>query len=253
VSTTPLTVYRDHLTGDAPLDTAVSRAILAEVTTGELGEVLELGTPHRVVAFGKHDTLTEGFSEAVAIAKNQGYDPTVRIAGGRAVVFSPTIVRFAWTVPVLEAAATMHARFQTLADAVVGTLAALGVDASVGEIPGEYCAGQYSVHVLGSRKVMGVGQRLTRSAAQVGGMIVVSDRDDINAVLIPVYEALGVPMDPTATGSIADVSDLRPDTVMDAFIDQIADQRHVTIGEPSEHTLSLARDFRADHVPLRVA
>ena len=34
-------------------------------------------------------------------------------------------------------------------------------------------AGDYSVHVLGSRKVMGVGQRLTRSAAQVGGMIVV--------------------------------------------------------------------------------
>lgn len=253
MSTTPLTVFRDQLTGDAPLDTAVSRAVLAGVTAGELGEVLEVGTPHRVVAFGKHDTLTEGFADAVAIAKNQGYEPTVRIAGGRAVVFSPTIVRFAWTVPVVEAASTMHARFQRLADAVVGTLSALGVDASIGEIPGEYCAGQYSVHVLGSRKVMGVGQRLTRAAAQVGGMIVVSDRDDINAVLVPVYQALGVPMDPTATGSIADVADLSADAVMDAFIDQMADQRQVTIGSPNEHTLSLARDFRSDHVPLRLA
>lgn len=251
--TIPLTVYRDHLTGDAPLDTAVSRAVLTGVTEGELGETLEVGTPHRVVAFGKHDTLTEGFARAVAIARDHGYDPTVRIAGGRAVVFSPTIVRFAWTVPAVDAAATMHARFQTLADAVVGALAALGVDAVVGEVPGEYCAGQYSVHVLGSRKVMGVGQRLTRSAAQVGGMIVVSDLDDINTVLVPVYGALGVSMDPTATGSVADVANTSVEAVMDAFVDQIAARRAVTIGSPDAHTLSLARDLRSDHIPLRLA
>ena len=251
--TIPLTVYRDHFTGDGPLDTAVSRAVLAGVTAGDLGEVLEVGTPHRVLAFGKHDTLTEGYPDAVAIARNHGYDPTVRIAGGRAVVFSPTIVRFAWTIPAPDAAATMHARFRRLADAVVQTLAAVGVDATVGEIPGEYCAGQYSVHVLGSRKVMGVGQRLTRAAAQVGGMIVVSDPDDINAVLVPVYEALGVSMDPDATGSIADVADVSAADVMDAFIDQIAAERPVTTTRPTEHTMSLARDFRSDHVPLRLA
>ena len=100
MDTTPINLVAGQLTGDAPLDTAVSRSILLEVTEGSLGETIQVGTPHRVMAFGKHDTLTDGFPEAVELARSHGYDPTVRIAGGRAVVFSPTIVRFAWTLPV---------------------------------------------------------------------------------------------------------------------------------------------------------
>jgi octanoyl-[GcvH]:protein N-octanoyltransferase len=244
-----LILLRNQLTGDGPLDTATSRAILQRVTNGDQPETLEVGTPHRVAAFGKHDTLTGGFRDAVRIAASHGYDPTIRIAGGRAVVFAPTIVRFAWTMPAPDAAATMHRRFAQLADAVVRTLARFGIASGVGEVPDEYCAGQYSVNVLGTRKVMGVGQRLTRSAAQVGGMIVVSDPDMVNAVLVPVYDALGVPMDPAATGALSDVSDVSTDDVMDVLAAEIADGRPTLPGTPDEETRTLAASLRPDHQP----
>ena len=248
-----LSVVRGALTGDAALDTAVSRAMLLAVTEGTMGETLQVGTPHRVVAFGKHDTLTAGFGEALTIARDLGYDATVRIAGGRAVVFSPTIIRFAWTMPSEAPAASMHGRFRRLADAVVGALSRLGVPSTIGELPGEYCAGEYSVHVLDSRKVMGVGQRLSRSAAQVGGMIVVADPDDINRVLVPIYGALGVPLDPGTTGSLADVAAVDVAAVTDAFISEIADGRDVKEGAIDHALMERAADLRADHVPDRFA
>lgn len=244
-----LSIIRDQLSGNAALDTAMSRAILQRVTDGALGETLQVGFPHKVMAFGKHDTLTDGFADAVGIATDHGYDATVRIAGGRAVVFSPSILRFAWTMPVAEPARTMHDRFTTLAEAVVGALADVGIASAIGEIPNEYCAGQYSVNVLGSRKVMGVGQRLSRSAAQVGGMVVVNDTDDINTVLVPVYAALGVPMDPSATGSIADVAAVTNDPLTDAFVTRIANGRSSVDVEFDEATRELARTLQPSHVP----
>lgn len=249
----PLHVIHGQLSGDAPLDTAVSRAILLQVSDGDLPETLQVGTPHRVAAFGKHDTLSDGFSKAVRIAVDHGYDPTIRIAGGRAVVFSPTIIRFAWTVPVTRPADTMRTRFNTLASAVVETLANLDVRATIGEVPNEYCAGEYSVHIRGHRKVMGVGQRLTRSGAQVGGMIVVSDPDDINKVLVPIYRALEVPIDPTATGSIADDRVATPDEVGLAFTAQIAAGRSTVDADVSDATMEMAQTLRGDHGPSVLA
>jgi octanoyl-[GcvH]:protein N-octanoyltransferase len=258
VTSNTLTVIRGDLSGDGPRDTATSRAVLQRVTSGELSETLEIGAPHRVMAFGKHDTLADGFGEAVAIAVQHGYDPTVRIAGGRAVVFSPTILRFAWTMHEPDAASTMHARFRRLADAVVDALANLGIESIVGEIPGEYCAGQYSVHLppkatRSARKVMGVGQRLTRSAAQVGGMLVVADPDDINAVLVPVYDALEVALDPEATGSLMDAGAVDIEAVIDSFVASIASGRNVVPSVHDEATRALAERLRPDHIPAGLA
>lgn len=245
----PLHLVTGDLTGDAALDTAISRAILQRVTIGDLGETLQVGTPHRVAAFGKHDTLSDGFAEAVAIARDHGFDPTVRIAGGRAVVFDPRIIRFAWTMASPEPATDMHRRFRRLATAVVDALDAHGVDAAIGEIPNEYCAGEYSVHVLGTRKVMGVGQRLTRSAAQIGGMIVMDGAGDVNDVLVPVYEALGVPMDPAATGAVSDVAEVSTEDLTRAFVAEIAGDRAVVPSGIDPVTRGLATDLRDDHDP----
>lgn len=244
-----LTLTTGGLNGDAPLDTAVSRAILQQVTAGDLDETLQIGTPHRVVAFGKHDTLTDGFDDAVAIARDHRHDPTIRIAGGRAVVFSPTILRFAWTLRANEPAKDMHARFGRLSTAVVDALASLGIASDIGEIPDEYCAGEYSVHVLGSRKVMGVGQRLTRSAAQVGGMIVLGDPDAINDVLVPVYRALDVPLDPSATGALSDVTEVAAEDVIDALATQLAAGRTVRRRALDPDTHALGVELRNDHDP----
>jgi len=253
VSTVELNVISGHLSGDAALDTATSRAILERVGSDEMPETLQVGLPHRVVAFGKHDAISPGFADAVALAVAGDFDPTVRIAGGRAVVFHPGTVRFAWTVRASEPAKTMHIRFQTLADAVVSSLATVGVRSEIGELPREYCAGKYSVHLADGAKVMGVGQRLSRHAAQVGGMIVVNDSVSINEVLVPIYDVLGIPIDPGATGSVAEVATVEPETVADRLTEAIAGDRRLVRGTLDEETTARALELRSDHVPAPLA
>jgi len=253
VSANELNVISGHLSTDAALDTATSRAILERVGAGELPETLQVGVPHRVVAFGRHDALSPSFEDAVTMAVTHGFDPTVRIAGGRAVVFHGGTVRFAWTMRTAEPAKTMHRRFQTLAEAVVSALGSVGAGSEIGKLPGEYCAGQYSVHLTGGAKVMGVGQRLSRSAAQVGGMIVVSDPGSINEVLVPIYGLLGIPMDPLATGSVADVAEIGPETIATRLTDAIGDGRKLLQVTVDEATTSRALELRADHVPAPLA
>lgn len=245
----PLHVITGGLTGDAALDTATSRAILQRVDGHELPATLQVGLPHRVVAFGKHDSLSPRFRAAVDLAVNDGYDPTVRIAGGRAVVFHRGTVRFAWTVPEAEPATTMHVRFATLADAVVRTLRKLDIDAQVGELPLEYCAGSYSVHLTAGGKVMGVGQRLARSAAQVAGMIVVNDPVSINAVLEPIYRELDVAFDTRQTGALSDIATVDPGAVASGLAEQLgAGDGHIaSLIDPT--TRGLAASLRPDHVP----
>lgn len=245
----PLHIVHGGLTGSASLDTAVSRSILHRVSNGELPELLQVGQPHKVVAFGRHDAVTEGFDGAVQIAIEHGFDPTVRIAGGRAVVFHPHVVRFAWTVPSADPIVTMGERFTTVAEHVLRALATLGVTASIGQLHREYCPGSHSVHINGGGKVMGSGQRLTRNAAQVGGMIVVGDPALINEALEPIYASLRLDMDPRMTGALADVAHIDPEAVATAFSQQFASGRETLQSGIDETTMALAREYQPEHDP----
>jgi lipoate-protein ligase A len=247
-----LAVITRGLTGDGPLDTATSRGLLAAVGRGDIGETLEVGVPHRVLAFGKHDTTSPGFAAAVTSAKERGFEPTVRIAGGRAAVFHEQTVRFGWTMPVADPAATMHERFATFANAVIDALAEFGIAATIGEVPGEYCPGKYSVHLSG-RKVMGVGQRLTRAAAYVGGVVVLGGADAINDVLGPVYRHLDIPFDPAATGALSDVKTVDADDFSRVLAITIADGRKIETATVSQATRTAALSLRADHDPSLLA
>jgi octanoyl-[GcvH]:protein N-octanoyltransferase len=253
MNSTPLTLIKEPLSGSASLDTAISRAVLMRVSDGHMGETLQIGIPHKVVAFGKHDSLAERFPEAVAIADDHGFDPAIRIAGGRAVVFHPKTVRFAWTIPADDPVIDLHARFIAVANHLIAALAGLGVEAEMGELDGEYCAGSYSVHLANGGKVMGSGQRLSRKAAQVGGMIVVGDRDVVNDVLVPIYEALGVDMDPTVTGHIESHKSVDVGTVASAFSDQFAQSHQTRLGTIDAETMELALRLQPDHEPRRLA
>ena len=51
----------------------------------------------------------------------------------------------------------------------------LGVDARVGEVPREYCPGDYCVNARGQTKLAGIGQRLIKGAWHIGGVIVVDE------------------------------------------------------------------------------
>ena len=133
-----------------------------------------------------------------------GFEAIERLAGGRAAVFHSGTIAFSWTMPDGTPRDDVMARFDEAADIMMRALRRLGIDARVGEVAGEYCPGQHSVNARGERKLMGVGQRLIRGAAHVGGVVVVGDGERIRNVLVPVYEALGVEWRPETVGSVED-------------------------------------------------
>ncbi len=237
--------------GEPPgMDTAVSRAVLLRVAAGERGETLRVHVPGRIVAFGRQDVAADRYPEAVAATAAAGFQPIARLAGGRAAVFHEGTLAFAWAIPDPEPPRRTQARFAELAGIVAGALRSLGVAAAVGQVPGEYCPGAYSVNARGRVKLMGVGQRLTRRAAHVGGVIVVTGAPLVRAALEPVYAALGLAWDPDTVGTVADeVPGTAVADVADALLAEFATRHDLVPSDLDAATLELAAGLRADHVP----
>ncbi len=190
--------------GAGPLDTGLAHAVALAVGTGEIGESLRIHTTSEVVAFGRQDSLAPGYRHAIAAARSLGFEAVERLAGGRAAVFHTGTLAFSWAMPAVDPRAGVHDRFERLAGIMVDALTSLGADARIGEVPGEYCPGAFSVNLGGRIKVMGVGQRLVKGAAHVGGVVVVSGSSRLRQVLVPVYEALELDWDPSTAGSLED-------------------------------------------------
>jgi lipoate-protein ligase A len=202
------------------LDTAVSYASLKEIAAGRLPDLFRIYAPARIVAFGRQDTHSPGFGEAVAACEQEGFTPVVRLAGGRAAVFHEGTLAFSWQTRTSQPKLGISRRFEFVTGVLATALRALGFEATVGEIPGEYCPGRYSIHVAG-QKVIGIGQRLVDGAAHVGGVIVVDDRASVNRVLDPVYRALGLTWDPGVTGALADHRPVRSSDVSGEVIAEL--------------------------------
>jgi octanoyl-[GcvH]:protein N-octanoyltransferase len=198
----PLRVLSDCFADDPAFDTAVSHATMRRVAAGELPETLRLARPGRVVAFAKRDVLAPGYAEAVAAARAAGFGSMVRLAGGRAAVFHEGTLELAHAVPDPDPRRTIHDRFEATAELIARALASLGIDARVGEVPGEYCPGRWSVNAGGARKLAGIGQRVISGGAHVGTVIVAEDAAAVREVLEPVYAALGLAWDPATVGAV---------------------------------------------------
>ena len=222
---------------------------MLRVAAGELPETLRIARPGPIVAFGKRDVVTAGYPEAVRAARAGGFEAIERLAGGRAAVFHEDTISFAHAIPDADPRSRVDERFEATAALIAAAFGRLGVDARVGEVEGEYCPGAHSVSARGERKLMGVGQRLVSGGVHVGGVIVVAGADRVNAVLTPVYEALGLSWRPEATGAVADEA---PGTTWDDVTDALLaeyDERHgLEPAELDEETLDLARKLAPEHL-----
>ncbi|MDA1004733.1 MAG: hypothetical protein O3B31_15525, partial [Chloroflexi bacterium] len=171
-------------------------------------------------------------------------------AGGHAAVFHEQTVAFGWTVPHPSPRTTIHDRFRAIAALIAEALAALGVDARVGAVAGEYCPGDYSVNARGRTKLMGVGQRVLPRAAHVGGVIVVDGAEDIRRVLATVNDALGLAWDPAAVGSVCDeIGGVTWDDVAAALIAAFAARFAVHDVAIDDATLERAREMEGLFAP----
>lgn len=167
-------------------------------------------TPHRQVAFGRRDANEPGYGAARAAASERGFPPIERAVGGRAVAYTGTTVAFGSFEPADDGRTGITDRYEACVGVVLDALDSLGVDAWPGEPADAFCPGDYSVQACSSAggrqtpgKLAGIAQRVTAGAALVSGVVVVSDRAAIRDVLVPVYDALGVPFDPDSIGSVA--------------------------------------------------
>jgi octanoyl-[GcvH]:protein N-octanoyltransferase len=249
-----LHVVSQGFTHDCALDVAVSRALLQRIAAGELPETLRLARPGAMVAFAKQDSAAPGYPDAVRAARARGFDAVLRLAGGRAAVFHEQTIALAHAVPDPAPRAGIHSRFARTAELIARALCRLGVDARVGEVPGEYCPGGYSVNARGTVKLAGIGQRIIAGASHMGGVIVVGGAERVREVLLPVYEALDLPWDPGTAAAVEDEIDhgAAPDpwtVVRNGVLAEYEREYEVIEAELDPETVELARGLAAEHRP----
>jgi lipoate-protein ligase A len=229
--------------------TAVSEVLLERVAAGELEPTFRLHRPARELAFSTHDRATAGFAAAVEAARAAGFEPVVRLAGGRAAAFHEGSLAIAWAVPAAQPATETHQRFERLASLLVAALGRLGVDARIGEVPGEYCPGQWSVNAGGRTKLAGIGQRLIAGGAHSGAVVVVRGSELLRSALVPVYRELELEWDPATAGSVEDeVAGVDLAAVEAAILAELAVGHELVEAELDGRTLELAAERERRHL-----
>ena len=242
-------LFRERPAGAAAFDTAVSRALLERVRNGSSGDSFRLYRPGRVVSFGGQDAHKPGFREAVDAAREEGFEAVMRLAGGSAAVFHEGTVAFAYATADEDPTARTHARFEEMADIMRTALSRLGIDAHIGEVPGEYCPGRYSVNARGQKKIVGIGQRIVAGGAHVGGVVVADGADLVRNALIPVYDRLGLDWDPATAGSAAEETGATWDDVEQAIATELASRHDLAEARIDDDILSLASTLAGDYEP----
>jgi octanoyl-[GcvH]:protein N-octanoyltransferase len=245
--------------GRADLGTGISAALMHRVARAEVGSTARLHRTGPILAFGRLDKHRPGYAAAVAIAREHGYEPIERLAGGRAAVFHEGCISFSRATREEDSYAGTRARFAEMAETIAAALESIGIDARVGEVAGEYCPGDYSVNARGEVKLGGIGQRVIPAGAHVGAVLVVRGAGRIRTVLEPIYEALELDWIPETAGSVAlelgeDDSTL-PAAVADPLIERVAGALRGVLAERFElvdaeldaDTLALATTMRSDH------
>ena len=229
----PLAVIEDRDTSDAAAQLARAAELLDEVKRGLRGPTLRLYRPRPTMAFGQRDTRLPGFEAARAASLAHGFEPVVRKAGGRAAAYHEGTLIVDHIEPASEAMVGHRHRFEVFGELYADVLRGLGVDARVGEIPGEYCPGEYSVHgvpglgspAAGPVKLVGTAQRVVAGAWLFSSVFVVSDAAPVRAVLTDVYRALELPFDPRTAGAADDVvPGLTVDAVERSLLEMYAEQ-----------------------------
>lgn len=190
---------------DPALDMAFSIAALRAVAAGEHPPVVRIYRPAPTVAFARRDRFEAGFEHACGVARAAGSAPLLRSAGGRAAAYDEQSLIVDRIVAAPDITDGIRARFDDIAETAAGTLRRLGLDARVGELPGEYCPGSHSINLGGELKVAGVAQRVVRGAALVSLVLVVGSGPQVRELIAGVYTALRLPHDPRVTGAMHDI------------------------------------------------
>lgn len=240
----PLRLITASLAADPALDVALGEALLDRVADGAPA-AFRIGRPAPTLSFGRLDRILPGFDTAVETARAHGFAPTLRVGGGRAAAIHEGALSIGIAQP--ADATTTHDRFRLLADTVLGALARVGVVAARGQLPDEYCPGDWSIHA-GGIKLAGLSQRVKRRATWTEGLLLVRDGARARTVLEAVHADLAFPLDPATVGALDDLLPaITVDAVAAALRDELAARGPVISADPDAATLAAARALRPRH------
>lgn len=235
--------------GESALELALAGLQLTRVAAGERPPLLRLYAPSPTVAFSRRETLLPGFAEAVAAARRKGFEPVVRAAGGRVAAYHEGCLVIDEIMPATDSMAAIRDRFEQRARDHALALSSLGIDAHVGELPGEYCPGEFSINARGAVKLAGSAQRVVRGAWLLATVVVVTDADPLRSVLEEVQAAFGVEWEPATVGAIADEADLTMADVGRALLAGYEPLYRLVPASLAEAELVAARAAIGRHLP----
>ncbi|MDO8187465.1 hypothetical protein Q5424_12330 [Conexibacter sp. JD483] len=241
----PTRLLTASLAHDPVLDVALGSALLESAGLAA-APLFRIGIPAPTLSFGRLDRILPGFPAAVAAARAHGFTPTLRVGGGRAAAIHGGAISFGVAAPA-DPGSTTTARFAWLAALVQGALARVGVPTEHGQLPDEYCPGDWSLHA-GDIKLAGLSQRVRRDATWTEGLLLVTDAAPARAVLEAVHAALALPLDPATVGAVEDVAPgVTVAATAQALRDELAARGPMIEHELDAPTLATAERLRERH------
>ena len=227
----------------------LQQAVLEEVAEGSRGITTLLWSSSHYVGATRPETRLSGFGEAHRLAEQDGFPVLVRNSGGGAVAANEGSISFSITFPVEDMRQGLYERYAEGAEIVVDALEGLGVEAEPGPVEGEFCPGAYSVRVGGPQgfKVAGLAQRVTRRAARMEALVLVSRTEELRRVLARFYGALGLAFRPE---SVSDLPHTGVPEMMEALGGAVAEryggaERREIQAKTYERARSLREGWRA--------
>lgn len=236
---------------DPALEMALAQALLRRVSRGESGPALRVYRPRsRVVAFGRRDVRLGGFASAVALARREGFTPVVRAPGGRAVAYTPRALVVDHVSPDPQWPSGMDRRFTEYGELWAEVLRGRGVDARVGEVPGEYCPGSCSVNARGEVKLVGTAQRMVRGAWLFSAVLIFDDAPVLRPLLAGIYETLELPFADSSVGSVVEEAPgLGLDTVESSVLAAYDGRFGLRPAALDDELMAEANGYLGDHRP----
>jgi lipoate-protein ligase A len=222
----------------------LQQAVLEEVAAQERGPTALMWTSSRYVGATRQETRLPGFAAATEAASGLGFPVLVRNSGGGAVAANRGSLSFSLTFPVDDLRHGLYERYSEGLDLIGSALRRVGVEAEGGEVEGEFCPGAYSVRSGGPRGVKhaGLAQRVTHRSARLEALVLVSETDELKAVLERVYGLLGLPFRTEGVGDLpADIP-----RVIRALSEEVRGRYQTEDGRIWQKTMDRARSLRGE-------
>lgn len=206
-----------------PADDVVLGPLLLAKGLSETREIVRIWRPEPTAAFSRRDSRRPGFTRATEVVRELGFMPVIRPQGGQLAAYHRGSVAIDHVVRTAKPIEGLKDRFERFARLHADVLSVFGLDVRIGELPGEYCPGEYSINVGGAAKVVGSAQRITRDGWLFSTIVQVTGSASIRGVLIAAYDEIGYELNSSTIGSIEDYRpDISTDAVEQALIDVYA-------------------------------